>query len=71
MPNERLIRLEERNKRIKEKFILLSNKKYKEKTKLYTQDTIFLMLSQEFFLAPRTIEDIVFERVEYKTKTID
>jgi hypothetical protein len=58
---ERDIRLDKRNKKIKERYIALSDKKYNSK-KLYTNDAIFSMLEDEFFLAPITIEKIVFSK---------
>ena len=58
-------RLKARNKKITERFIQLSDKKYKN-TKLYTKEAILVMLSEEFFLSEATIEDIVFNRVKYK-----
>tara|TARA_R110002111_G_scaffold180375_2_gene245986 strand:- start:550 stop:738 length:189 start_codon:yes stop_codon:yes gene_type:complete len=56
----RTARTEKRNKDIAKKFLKLSNKKYKGRVKLYTTDTILAMLSEEFYLSERTIEDIIF-----------
>ena len=63
--NARDERLSQRNQDIISKFIQLSNKKYKGKTKLYTKPTIFAMLSETFYLSPRTIEGIVFNKDNY------
>ncbi len=56
----RLTRIKQRNQDIKNKFIELTNKKYKGRVRLYTTDTVIAMLAEEFYLAERTIEDIVF-----------
>lgn len=56
----RASRTEKRNKDISKKFFKLSNKKYKGKVRLYTTETILAMLSEEFYLSERTIEDIIF-----------
>lgn len=65
MSNERIERIILRNKAIEERYTELSAKKYK-RTKLYSQEAIFQMLSDEFYLSPRTIEDIVCGRTKYK-----
>ena len=49
-----------RNSDIRKKFLKLSEKKYKKRVRLYTTDTILLMLSEQFYLSERTIEDIIF-----------
>lgn len=59
-------RLEKRDEKITNRFNELSSKKYKNKTKLYTQDAVLDMLAEEFYLSARTIENIVFGRVTYK-----
>ena len=64
--SKRTDRLAKRNEKITERFVKLSDKKYNGKVKLYTQPAILSMLSEEFHLAERTIENIVFCRVEYK-----
>jgi len=67
MATTKLERLKARNEKIVERFIELSNKKYKG-TKLYTKDAILTMLSDEFYLSEYTIDDIVFNRKKYKNE---
>jgi hypothetical protein len=54
-------RLKKRNEKIKQKFIALSNKRFGIE-KLYTNKAIFAMLSEQFFLSSKTIENIVFSK---------
>lgn len=58
---QRDARLAKRNKKIKERYLILSDKKYKNK-KLYVNDAVFEMLADEFYLSPITIEKIVFSK---------
>mgnify|MGYP000389162160 CR=1 FL=1 len=66
---QRIERLERRNKMINEKFLQLRSKLYNKKTRLYSDETILEMLSEQFHLSTRTIDDIVFGRVNYKKQT--
>lgn len=62
---ERIERLKRRNDFIEKRFKKLNAKMYKDKTKLYSQETILEMLSEEFHLSTRTIDDILCGRVNY------
>ncbi len=57
-------RLTARNTAIKKAYDLLSAKKYKE-VRLYTEDVKLAKLADQFFLSEKTIEDIVFDRIQY------
>ncbi len=65
---ERGSRLGMRNEAILKRFAQLSNMRYKGKTKMYTNDTIFAMLSEEFYLSERTINDILFRTKNEKER---
>jgi hypothetical protein len=58
-------RLESRNEKIIARFLVLKEKKFQSKA-LYTQEAIFAMIGEEFHLSDRTVENIVFGRVNYK-----
>ncbi len=49
---------------IRKGYVGWSDKKYKG-IKKYTDAYIFLVLSERYYLSPRTIENIVFSRVGY------
>lgn len=57
---ERNQRLKERNERIRARFIEFSNKRLNNKARIYSKEAILQMVAEEFYLAPRTIENIVF-----------
>lgn len=54
-----------RNEQIKKDFTKLTNKK-RNGVKLYTQAVILAQLGDKYFLSPKTIEDIVFNRTKSK-----
>jgi len=66
--NKRNKRLLKRNEKIVSRFVKLSDKKYKGE-KLYAKKAVLVMLSTEFHLSERTIDDIVFNRIKYKQNT--
>ena len=66
--NYRKQRLLKRNELIINRFFDISSKKYKGESKLYSNETILTMLSDEFHLSVFTIEDIVFGRVKYRNR---
>lgn len=68
MTTSRTQRLKARNEKITVRFLTLKDKKING-VQLYTQDAIFTMLSGEFHLSERTIENIVFGRVNYKDES--
>ena len=49
---------------IRDGYIKWLDKKYKG-TQKYTDAYIFLVLSEKYYLSPRTIENIVFSRIGY------
>lgn len=65
MNSNRYKRLNKRNQKITARYLILNNKKLNG-VSLYTQDAIFVMLSKEFHLSERTIENIVYGRVNYR-----
>jgi len=56
---EREGRLKMRNDRIRDRFQNLCCKRHKSGARLYTNDAVLAMLSDEFYLSSRTIEDIL------------
>ena len=52
-------RLSARNKKIQKRFQVLCSKRHKSGVRLYTTDAVLAMLSDEFYLSSRTIEDIL------------
>jgi hypothetical protein len=58
---ERRKRIELRNAAINKRYEELSRKKVNN-AKLYTNEAKFEMLAAEFFLSPRTIDDIIFNK---------
>lgn len=52
---------EVRNELIRKDFDTMSNKR-QHGVKVYTKDIILARLGMKYFLAPKTIEDIVFNR---------
>tara|TARA_Y100000782_G_scaffold111876_1_gene140915 strand:- start:9385 stop:9600 length:216 start_codon:yes stop_codon:yes gene_type:complete len=62
MKSTREQRIKRRNTLIADRYGQLYDKRHKSGARLYTHEAIFAMLSEEFYLAPRTIEDIIFSR---------
>jgi rRNA maturation endonuclease Nob1 len=64
MKNENMKkRLQKRNEKIRTEFLALKEKK-SEGVQIYTDDYILQKLADKYFLAAKTIENIVFNRVK-------
>lgn len=64
MKNENMKkRLQKRNEKIRTEFLALKEKK-SEGIQIYTDDYILQKLADKYFLAAKTIENIVFNRVK-------
>ena len=60
--NGRHKRLEIRNKKVRDKFKRMMNKKSPDGVQIYNTDHIIKTLSNEFYLSEMTIEKIVFSK---------
>jgi rRNA maturation endonuclease Nob1 len=64
MKNENMKkRLQKRNEKIRTEFLALKEKK-SDGVQIYTDDYILQKLADKYFLAAKTIENIVFNRVK-------
>lgn len=59
-------RLEQRNKRIKEVYASLSSKRI-GKARKFSEEAIIVMISEKFYLSEGTVENILYNRIKYKT----
>lgn len=64
MKNENMKkRLQKRNEKIRTEFLALKDKK-SDGVQIYTDDYILQKLADKYFLASKTVENIVFNRVK-------
>lgn len=61
----RLKRLSARNKAIKSEYTKLSDKRIKG-IKVYSEEIMIYKIAEKFFLAEKTVEDIIYNRVAYE-----
>jgi len=60
---EQVARIEARNEKIKEMHDRLINEKYSG-VRRFTEDYVLLKVGEAFFLSPRTVENIVYDRLK-------
>ncbi len=67
---ERRQRLDKRNNHIKEVYTNLSSKRI-GKARKYSEEAIIVMISAKFYLSEGTVENILYNRIKYKTQDND
>ncbi len=60
---KRKLRIEQRNKAIKEDYEKLSEERYKG-VRVYTEELKVTKLAEKYFLSEKWIEDIVYNRIK-------
>lgn len=60
-------RIDSRNKAVRDEYTKLSSKKIKN-VKVYSEEIMILKISEKFFLAEKTVEDIIYNRLAYEKK---
>jgi hypothetical protein len=58
-------RIDMRNQAIRDEYTKLCSKKIKN-VKVYSEEIMILKISEKFFLAEKTIEDIIYNRLAYE-----